>query len=506
MNVRLYQHQYRHLIKTQFATSLFVLLSVLILSSCVSPEVRAARRGDVQALEKYLQDGGDINAIQSNGKSLLHNAVESGQIASTRFLLQNRANPDIQDRSGATPLHSAAQRGRRDLIGELLSFGANLNARDNQLQNPLFYAVRADQLEAARFLILEGIDTSRTDAEGRTPLHFLSRNTQVALAELLVSQDIDPLTTTTRTLETAIHTAAAQGAHRLLEYFFTFVGPQIIDIPDGNGNTPFHRALDQRIRAGDSFRTMELLLSRGANPNRPDGRGTPPLVHSVEFLDLARVQLLLQRGADLNSVDAQGRSAYLVALGQSARLSSGFTPIAETLANLGAQWPRNREILQTHLFTAVTNGNTQVAERILSQGFSANLSRGDSTLLSLAVVGQRLSMVQLLLIRGADTQTQNLRGDTPLHLAAGLPNGDITRLLILAGAQTGVRNQLGLTPLLIASAQGVAESVRHLLFAGADPNDLTPQGVSAYALAGENPQGQRIRILLVEAGAIVPTE
>lgn len=485
---------------------IFVILTSLFLSSCVSPEIRAARRGDVQALEKYLLDGGDINAAQSNGKSLLHNGVESGQLSSTRFLLQNGANPDIQDRSGATPLHSAAQLGRRDLMGELLSFGANLNGRDNQLQNALFYAVRGDQFEAARFLILEGIDTGRTDSEGRTPLHLLARNTQVALAELLVSQGIDPLTTTTRTRETAIHTAAGQGAHRILEYFFTLVGPQIIDIPDGNGSTPVHRALDQRIRPEDSFRTLELLLNRGANPNRPDGRGTPPLVHAVEFLDLARVQLLLRRGADLNAVDAQGRSAYLVALGQSARLSSGLTPIAETLASLGAQWPRNREILQTHLFTAVTNGNTQVAERILSQGYSANLSRGDDTLLTLAVGGQRQAMVQLLLIRGAVTQTQNRQGDSPLHLAAGLPNGEITRLLILAGAQPNLRNRVGFTPLLVASAQGVADSVRHLLLAGADPNDLTPQGVSAYDLAADNPQGQRIRSLLLEAGATVTPE
>ncbi len=81
-----------------------------------------------------------------------------------------------------------------------------------------------------------------------------------------------------------------------------------------------------------------------------------------------------------------------------------------------------------------------------------------------------VDMVGFLLSRGADPNTTNAIGSTPLLIAA--INGDLTltKLLLFNGADPNKFNSGGISPLHYAARKGYLEIVNELLSCGAKPN------------------------------------
>ena len=92
---------------------------------------------------------------------------------------------------------------------------------------------------------------------------------------------------------------------------------------------------------------------------------------------------------------------------------------------------------------------------------------GDSPLHYAAEAGQP-ECIKLLLDAGADPNIANDSGNTPLHRAAG-KNAEATLILIKAGADLHAVNTEGEIALHRASLKGMWESFMHLINAGADP-------------------------------------
>ncbi|KAM4619137.1 glutaminase liver isoform, mitochondrial [Polymixia lowei] len=68
----------------------------------------AAFRGDVPSLRRYFLSGGDVNAVDYDGRSALHLAAAEGHTEVIRFLVENAgASHAPKDRWGSTPLEEA---------------------------------------------------------------------------------------------------------------------------------------------------------------------------------------------------------------------------------------------------------------------------------------------------------------------------------------------------------------------------------------------------------------
>lgn len=121
-----------------------------------------------------------------------------------------------------------------------------------------------------------------------------------------------------------IHSAAARGdLARVQELLARDSGA--VNSVDHTGATPLHWASDTGWKP-----VVELLLSRGANPNARKANGVTPLHVAAGMGRREIVEMLVASGADVNAKDDYGRTALSVSRFR------GYTQIVEFLVSRGA--------------------------------------------------------------------------------------------------------------------------------------------------------------------------
>jgi ankyrin repeat protein len=112
-----------------------------------------------------------------------------------------------------------------------------------------------------------------------------------------------------------------------------------------------------------------------------------------------------------------------------------------------------------------------------------------------------IEVAKILLGAGADVNTANDDGLTPLHKAAFCYNAGLAGLYLDHGAHVDAQNKKGITPLISAAMAGNDYEMALLLVHGADPCHIDRRGISAI---NEN-QGVLMRDLCLLVGALKKT-
>lgn len=105
------------------------------------------------------------------------------------------------------------------------------------------------------------------------------------------------------------------------------------------------------------------------------------------------------------------------------------------------------------------------------------------TALQLACKFNQVETAKYLIERGADINTSNIIGFTPMHSAAGSNADKIIRILHERGALLDARNDDGNTPLMFAAICGKDNSIKTLIACGADCNAVDKDGQTARGIA-----------------------
>jgi ankyrin repeat protein len=130
----------------------------------------------------------------------------------------------------------------------------------------------------------------------------------------------------------------------------------------------------------------------------------------------------------------------------------------------------------------------------LDTGEVAGPRKIDLDLLNEASWG-RTENVRLLLESGADINTRDTNGDTPLIAAAFMGYNETVKLLLEKGAEVNAQNNLGSTALMEAATMNKPETVAMLLSNGADTKAKNIAGLTALDAALRDNNVEMARLL-----------
>ncbi|MEM7173726.1 MAG: ankyrin repeat domain-containing protein [Bacteroidota bacterium] len=302
------------------------------------PLHKAVKEDDIEEVKNLILNSGvGINSQDSFGNTSLHLAVWEQKIAIVRWLLENKADPNLRNlyyrefrdhyhiKVRYTPLHLAVDRSNSDIVQFLLRYSADPNYKDENTNTPLHLAVRkrhadiliiknllkygADpnlrnkfkdtaitlainkaipNLTILEMLLKKKINlNSKSKYQGR-PLDKAIEKGNMPFVKLLLKYKADP--------NIALCSAAKKGnvdyINVLLEY-----GADV-NCRDEYQNTPLHKAVGY-----GNVDCVHVLLEHGADVNCRDTYQNTPLREAVICRNVDCVHVLLEHGADVNCRD-----------------------------------------------------------------------------------------------------------------------------------------------------------------------------------------------------------
>lgn len=299
----------------------------------VSTVIEAICAGKLARVRAYIRAGGDLGLRDEAGSTLLHIAVNEGQLNIVSLLLRSGALVNAVDAYGNTPMHIACIYGHRDIAELLLQYGADIDATtDLRPWTPLMIAINENYTEMVDWLIAKGANPNHVDADqGWTPLLIACdlglKDLTLQLLERGVQVDVKVRAGDARG-RSAIHLASYYGEVELVRALLQ-QGIDINQQPEGGGLSALHWAV-----YNGHLDLIEFLLGQGADVNiKASGlyQQRAPLHFAVAARSEHMAVMLLEAGADPLLKDAEGQSPLDMAL---MRLQEGGALVHERLWRL----------------------------------------------------------------------------------------------------------------------------------------------------------------------------
>jgi ankyrin repeat protein len=302
-------------------------------------------------IHTLVANGAALEGRDTLGNTALHAAVRWNAMRAAEALIDLGLDINAHALNGKTPLHDAVRLGLTDMEGLLLSYNADIEVRDAEGNTPFIEAILAGFPDTMERLVDKGADLNIRNFRGDTPLHIAAAMERNDIAVMLLSWGA------------AIHARNSYGRtpyqNALLtspEMVKTFLTKDRLHVPDDNGSSPLHIAIQERCQA-DIIRT---ILGLGARTSALDSEGRNPLRLAVELNEWTTAKILADSGSDVFLTARDGRCSadiVLAAGGEAVRtLFSGKAINSKDSSG------------NTILHYAAKNGNTAVITLLIEMG------------------------------------------------------------------------------------------------------------------------------------------
>ena len=459
----------------------------------------AVKGGNLALLKKLVNRGLDPKIRDDEGRTLLHFVNSEKQ---AKFLLDLGLDAMSTDAYDVTPLHHAAQIGNIQLADVLIEHGADVSAKDSAGWTPLVYALNGKNCtpDVASYFAQKLRQCGKKKIASDVALHF-SRSSEVASVLIDFGFDVNKRT---RHRSTPLH-SAIKGDPETVKLLIE--NGAKIHVVDDSGETPFEIAANS-----GKPETLHILLSRDAKLiEAVDSRKRTALHWACEWGNNDCVQFLLDHGSDIKAVDNRGSNALHIAI-----TSGEWKPSQSTteilLKHTAEDGFDNRDIIVnavdkkgwTVLHSAAVYGDASLVQLLLKFGFAINAigNRGQTPL----HLAEDVSIVKLLVEKGADTTIADKMGNTVLHVAAYYPGYSdliVEFLLDQRSADVHSRNARGKTPLHLTAETLQYEKAEMLLQKGALVNAMDNEGFTPLHVAVRGHCPPTFCQVLIERGADV---
>ena len=397
------------------------------------------------------------------------------------------------------------EEGYRDQFRTLLQNPANRKVAERERRNgvPLMHVLTDTRMIRALFGEAP-IAEDKKDSRGRVK--------RAADTERVYKEKVERCTqlfyATDNTGKTALHNAvaAAHPAHMRTLFFIASVYHIELDlnIKDADGRSPLHYVKSELV-------ARELLERPGLEVNAFDKKGMTPLhfllARGVKYNDAAAVLIKgrLARREEYSDV-VQHRINRFVTY-ELPLLKGNNTKISERVEQIIPRIAANLEVI----VGTGTKWHDKQLTRLHAKGFDKVLAKNCGLRpLHIAVRTRNREMIRELLESGANHNTRDYNGNTPLHLAAAIGDMRVLNIVVQPYADSidDYANFSGETVLHIAGKGDHVEVMRFFIESGANINipDLAGRSVLHVAVGNINMLSFKVCIddvgvdLLVEDG------
>eukprot|EP00178_Gracilaria_changii_P005447 TRINITY_DN1897_c0_g1_i1.p1 TRINITY_DN1897_c0_g1~~TRINITY_DN1897_c0_g1_i1.p1 ORF type:complete len:1019 (-),score=148.56 TRINITY_DN1897_c0_g1_i1:8974-12030(-) len=156
------------------------LLEAKVDADCSGPQGLTALHiacflGDARLIWLLIRSGASVNKINKDKATPLHIAAgrEQGRV-SMQLLMANGADLEVLDNEGDTPLHNACYKGLYQNVRLLLRRGAKSSPANDKQLTPLHLAAETGSEETVEALLKYGADVSARDMNRKTPYRVAS--------------------------------------------------------------------------------------------------------------------------------------------------------------------------------------------------------------------------------------------------------------------------------------------------------------------------------------------
>jgi ankyrin repeat protein len=434
--------------------------------------VEAAKTRNSAAAVALLSKRIDPNITEPDGTTALHWAVRYDDVALVERLIKAGAKPNVANRYGVTPIELACESASAAVVEQLLKAGVSPNATGPLGETALHTCAHTGNVDAAKALLARGAAVNSGDNwRGQTPLMWAAAQGHPSMVRVLVEAGADVHVRSTvvtwerqRTAEprdkwlppggfTALLLAARAGCADCVTVLAKS-GADINEIDPEN-----HTALVLALMNGE-FDAAGALIDAGIDVNIADNVGRTALYAAVDahtmpssnrpapkeadstLSSMDIVQKLIAKGANVNAV-LRAQLPYRTKLdrGGDGVLGAGTTP----------------------LLRAAKAGDTPVIRLLLEKGANpkAATRNGVNAIMMAANVATReedmtgrnktpkdaIETITLLLAAGTDVNAADNQGRTALHGAALWGLTDVVKFLHKNGANINTADKRGYTPL-----------------------------------------------------------
>ena len=153
-----------------FCFSLFLMNHPLIAQDKTDDFFKAVQMGKIEQVEKFIEDGFDVNSQDKRGDISLIYAIWGNHYDIIELLISKGADVKYDSPKNGPALCVAASTGNQKICELLIKHGADINAKENNGWAALMFAAMHGESEIVKMLISAGADVNAKTKEGETAL------------------------------------------------------------------------------------------------------------------------------------------------------------------------------------------------------------------------------------------------------------------------------------------------------------------------------------------------